>query len=128
MAIRVNALYGVYDADGGMRGELQYLWGAYVRNQHCSFCDITHSKVRRRPQWTEFVERCPVPFHALHLNELEPELAEFVKGKTPCVVSRTDSGYVSVLSDAQLRQCRGSVESFEVALDAALATSGLTFR
>ncbi len=121
----VNAFYGVYDADGGIKGELQYLWGAYIRHQHCSFCDITHSRVRRRPQWAEFVERCPVPFHALHLNELDPDLAEFVSGKAPCVVARTDSGYESVLNDAQLRQCGGSVERFEAALDAALATSGL---
>jgi len=121
----VNAFYGVYDADGGIKGELQYLWGAYIRHQHCSFCDITHSRVRRRPQWAEFVERCPVPFHALHLNELDPDLAEFVSGKAPCVVARTDSGYVSVLSDAQLRQCGGSVGRFEAALRAALATSGL---
>lgn len=125
MGMNVKALYGVYNADGGMKGELQYLWGAYVRNQHCSFCDITHSKVRRRPRWAQFVERCPVPFHALHLNELAPDLAEFVHGKAPCVLARTDSGYQLVLSDAQLHACGGSVEQFEATLTDALVTSGL---
>lgn len=125
MDTSLNALFGIYDADGGIRGELQYLWGAYVRNEHCSFCDITHSGVRRRPQWTQFVERYPVPFHALHLNELDPDLAEFVNGQAPCVIAGTDSGYLSVLSDAQLHDCGGSVERFEEALADALTTSGL---
>ena len=128
MGIHVTALYGVYDADGGIRGELRYLWGAYVRNQHCSLCDITHSKVRRRPQWTEFVSRCAVPFHALHLNELDPDVAAFVDGRAPCVIAQTESGYEFVLDDAQLRACAGSVEHFEAALAEALATGGLVLR
>jgi hypothetical protein len=123
--IEMNELYGVYDADGGIKGELRYLWGAYVRNQHCSFCEITHSKVRRRRQWSEFVSRCAVPFHALHLNELDSELAVFVAGQAPCVVAGTTTGFVTVLTDAELQECGGSVERFEAVLDEALTTLGL---
>jgi len=125
METGVNVLYGVYDADGGLAGEARYLWNAYVRNQHCSLCEITHSKVRRRREWAEFVARCGVPFHALHLNELDPELAAFVADDAPCVVAGTDDGFITVLSDTALQACDGSVARFEAKLDEALKTSGL---
>ena len=36
----INKLYGIYHADGGLVGELAYIFGKYTGNVHCSLCDI----------------------------------------------------------------------------------------
>ena len=46
----VNRLVGVYDADGGLLGEAAYVWGKVRGTRHCALCDITHRRVRRRPE------------------------------------------------------------------------------
>jgi hypothetical protein len=46
----VEELLGVYDADGGVRGELAYVWGRWRGGVHCSLCDITHTTWRRKQE------------------------------------------------------------------------------
>ena len=59
----VVELVGVYNADGGVAGEVRYVVGHLLGRAHCSLCDITHSPVRRKRAWDRMVGRtgCPVP-------------------------------------------------------------------
>lgn len=117
---------GVYDADGGLRGELAYLMGK-VRGHHCSLCDITHSPVRRRREWDSYVASLPVPFEAAHRNERDARIAEATSGREPCVVADcADGRVVLLLDDAALHQA-GTVEGLRVAVDAAMGREGLTW-
>jgi hypothetical protein len=101
----------VYDADGGLRGELAYVVGK-LRGAHCALCDITHSAVRAKPAFVELTCSLPVPVDVLHRNEQAPELAAFTAGIEPVVVAHTDGG-LEVLMDADaLDGCHGSVEAF----------------
>ena len=45
----IDRLTFVYDADGTLVGELRYWFGTLFGASHCSLCDITHSRWRRRP-------------------------------------------------------------------------------
>ena len=40
--MKVDTVWGVYHADGGIMGELRYVIGAVFQGNHCSLCDITH--------------------------------------------------------------------------------------
>ncbi len=59
---RVTTLFGVYDADATLWGEMSYWVGARLGVRHCGLCDITHdgSKITIRPtfskdqQWSFF--------------------------------------------------------------------------
>lgn len=95
----VVALTGVYDADGGLRGEAAYLWGK-LAGRHCALCDITHSPVRRRREWDAYVAGLPVPFDVVHRNERTPQVDRASAGHEPCVVAHLDSGEVVLLLDA----------------------------
>ena len=55
----ISELVGVYDADGGLRGEAAYLWGRLRGTTHCGLCDITHSSVRRKASWDRMVASLP---------------------------------------------------------------------
>lgn len=115
-------LLGVYDADGGLRGEAAYVIGRLLGRRHCSLCDITHSPVRRRPEWDAMVARLGVPFRLAHLNELSEAEAEAVtEVGAPTVLLRSDGRLRPLLDRAALEGAVGDVARFERLLVAALA-------
>ncbi|MAT61933.1 MAG: hypothetical protein CMH41_09880 [Micrococcales bacterium] len=116
-------IIGVYHADGGLVGEGKYFFGKFLGLAHCSLCDITHSPVRRKPEWDRMVQRLGVPVTLLHRNELSPELAQQVNQYgTPVVVARYENGKILplIMSDA-MDTLSGSVEAFETQLTSALS-------
>ena len=121
-------LVGVYDADGGLRGELAYLAGK-VQGRHCSLCDITHSPVRRRREWDAYVASLPVVFEALHRNERDEAVAvaAATTGCEPCVVAQTDDDRVVMLLDATALENARTVAGLADAITTALSREGLAW-
>jgi hypothetical protein len=111
---------GIYNADGGLAGELRYVVGHLLGTAECALCDITHSPVRRKPEWDRFVARLGIPFIVLHRNEMDAALTAAVHGETlPVVVAhRADGSITTALSAAELTELDGSVEGLERALAA----------
>lgn len=119
----IKRLVGVYRADGGLRGELRYLAGHYLRGQSCSLCEITHGRLRRKPAWDEAVSCLDIPFDLRHLNELDPDLRSFVGDDAAMVVAVTDTGYVTLLTNVELTKMGGDVSSFMALLQDRIRTS-----
>jgi len=109
-------LIGVYNANGGLAGELAYVSGKLMGTAHCSLCDITHGLVREKAEFKACKEALPVPLRTLHINEQEADLAAFTKGRTPCVVGRTAENFVILLDEEALEGCHKSVDAFAEAL------------
>ncbi len=109
----MDKLYGVYNADGGIMGELAYVWGKIRGTAHCALCDITHRGVSKKGEWKELESRLAVPIELLHINEQEPELAEFTSGLTPCVVGDYAGELRIIMNEEELEKCGKSVEKFE---------------
>lgn len=109
---------GIYNADGGVVGEIRYVFGHLFGSAECSLCDITHSPVRRKPEWDRMVASLGVPIVLLHRNELDDALDAAVRDiELPMVVAHHEDGSASVALNADdLRQLRGSVGEFERAL------------
>jgi hypothetical protein len=109
---------GIYNADGGVWGETRYLIGHLLGTTACSLCDITHSPIRRKPEWDAMVARLGVPLDVRHRNEIAPAEIDFVVGTgLPVVIAHHDDGTITaVLTDAQLHAVGGSVAEFESAL------------
>ena len=114
----VTELIGVYHADGGPLGEAKYVLGKLLGTAHCALCDVTHSPVRRKPQWDEMVTRLGLPVTLLHLNEQPPDVAAATRVTgTPVVLARQlDGALVSLLEPAALEKVGGSVAEFEGAI------------
>jgi hypothetical protein len=109
---------GVYDADGGLIGEARYVIGHLLGTADCALCDITHSPVRKKPEWDRMVARLGITVDLLHRNELDTRLSDAVRHVTLPVVlgHRADGTIAVVLSAAQLAEIGGSVDRFERAL------------
>ena len=117
----IIAYTGIYNADGGVVGEVRYLFGHLFGSVECWLCDITHSPLRRKPEWDRMVARTGVPMALRHRNELDERLEAAVRGVTlPVVVAHHSDGSTSVaLTADQLAALEGSVDGFEKALLAA---------
>jgi hypothetical protein len=108
----------VYNADGGIIGEVRYVIGHLLGMAECSLCDITHSPVRRKPEWDRMLAHLRVPVTVLHRNELDTSLLVAI-GQTPlpAVFAHHADGTITVaLSAERLGAIGGSVSEFERAI------------
>ena len=106
---------GIYNADGGLVGEVRYVVGHLLGTAECALCDLTHSPVRRKPEWDRFVDRLGIPFVVLHRNELDEALAAAISGHAlPVVLAHRSDGSITVaLTATQLAALDGSVAALE---------------
>ena len=111
---------GIYDADGGLAGEVRYIVGHLLGRAECSLCDITHSPVRRKPAWDRMVATLGVPFDLVHRNEVPAEYTAALEGvELPVVVAELDDGRIEVAVDAAtLAACDGDIDRFAAVLAA----------
>jgi len=103
---------GVYDAQGGVIGELAYFLGSIFAGRACSLCDITHGWIREKPHFKTRKSQLDVPMRLLHLNEQSSALAAFTRAHAPCVVGRHADGFAMVLTARELAELDGGVDAF----------------
>lgn len=118
----ITRLIGIYNADGGLVGEARYVVGHLLGLTSCSLCDITHSPLRRKPEWDAMVSSLDIPLTVLHRNELSPELTLWAGSLTlPLVVGLSESGNFSLVLDSEsLDTINGSITAFRRILTEAL--------
>jgi hypothetical protein len=119
-------LIGVYNADGGFKGELQYFFGHLIGTAECTLCDVTHSPIRRKPEWDKMVALLAADFSLgfslLHRNERSEKVASATTGREPCVLGEYADGNLTMLLDSvDLKAVKGDVKKFEKVLRARLA-------
>ena len=103
---------GVYDADGGVLGELKYVFGTIFAGRSCSLCSITHGLVREKPTFKALKHTLDIPLTLVHLNEQSEALRAWTDGQAPCVVGRSSSGFVMVFTSETLVEMAGDEKAF----------------
>lgn len=116
----------VYDADGGLVGEVRYVVGHLLGRAECSLCDITHGPVRRKASFDAFVAALEAEGHRVevhHRNEQREAQATASAGHLPCVLvaDRADGPWRVLVGADELRACGGDVDRFGEVVLAALA-------
>jgi hypothetical protein len=121
--MRIARYLGVYDADGGIVGELRYVVGHVLGTTECALCDITHSPMRRKRAWDAMVARLDAPFDLRHRNALTDIEQRALAGVVlPVVAAELADGTWTTLLDVEaLRACDGDVDTFAARLAAAVA-------
>jgi hypothetical protein len=110
----------VYDADGGIAGEISYVVGKLRGTSHCSLCDITHGVTGEKSAWRSCRAALGVPVDALHRNELDRAQRRAVDGKLPCVLARTEDGYERIVERDALEGCEGDVDRLRARIEEAI--------
>lgn len=123
----VVEVVGVYDADGGVLGEISFVIGHALGRTECGLCSVTHGPLRRKPQWDEMVAGLEIPLRLVHRNETSTgEQAAYAMTGLPAVLGvRADGTHTVLLGPTMLRAANGSVTQFAVGLQEALSTEGV---
>lgn len=126
MSERVVEVVGVYNADGGILGELAYVVGHALGRTECALCDVTHGGIRRRPEWDAMAAALPVPVRVVHRNETsEAERAAVAASGLPVVLgARADGTHTVLVPPERLATAHGSVEDVGEAIRRALDDEG----
>jgi hypothetical protein len=119
-------LIGVYNADGGVVGELKYFFGHLIGIAKCELCDITHSLIQRKASWdrlaSELKAEYGLDFALEHLNERSEAENKASAGREPCVLAEYPDGSLGMFLDRQeLRVVDGNVDRFAKLVRARLA-------
>ena len=114
-------LVGVYDADGGVIGEIRYVIGHLLGHAHCTLCEITHGPLRKRKVFTDLEQRSAVPIELRHRNEISAAERAACGDQLPCVLIETTEGIEILLGPDDLATAHGDVNVFEALLAEALA-------
>ncbi len=86
------ALVGIYDADGGIVGELKYAYGKVRGRAHCALCDITHGyNPLGKTSWKQALAESAVKIKMIHRNHADA--AQLAAAKSlPCLLKSTSGG------------------------------------
>ena len=117
MSKRITTLFGVYDADATLWGEMSYWVGARLGVRHCSLCDITHSLFKQKAIWNEQRDKLMkdhgVDFQAFHRNDQPEKVRLVINEQYPAVVAQDETGQLSIfMNDQEISQCEKSPEKF----------------
>ena len=111
-------LVGVYNADGGIVGELKYFFGHLIGIAKCELCDVTHSPIRRKVSFDKLAQDLNAEFgleiDLKHLNERTELEIRASSGQEPCVLAQYADGSLGMFLDrAELAMVKGDVAKFE---------------
>ena len=123
---KITTLFGVYDADATILGEMTYWIGARLGVRHCSLCDITHSLFREKANWqecqAELAVKCGVEFRAFHRDDQPDAVRNVIKGAYPAVVAQDEAGKFSLfMTSSEISSCGESPRYFLDAITDRLA-------
>ncbi|PHX60589.1 MAG: hypothetical protein CK552_05130 [Actinobacteria bacterium] len=107
---KIIILFGVYDADASIWGEMTYWIGARLGVRHCSLCDITHSLFREKENWkecqAELAAKYGVEFRAFHRDDQPDSVRNVINGAYPAVVAQDEVGKYSLfMSSSEISSC-----------------------
>ena len=123
----ITKLIGVYDADGTWWGEVSYWVGSLFGQAHCSLCEITHSRWRRRADWEECRLGLPVEFVTRHRDEMTDVVINLPDVKFPCVIAQTANSSMVLLSPEEIASCSGSASALVAKIERVVQEKGLSW-
>ena len=119
MPAPIDRLTFIYDADGTLLGEAKYWFGTLFGGDHCSLCDLTHSRLGKRRDFKECASRLDLPIEYFHRDDV-PADARAAAPRLPAVVGHTGGEARRLLGPEELGPLHGDLPAFEAALQAAV--------
>ena len=102
-------IFGIYDGDGSIFGEIKYFFAKHFLGKKCSLCDITHgNSIRGKIDWRKNLDQ----IEWLHRNDQTEEMRTLTRNHLPMVIRHSKGHYEILLSADDLAQCKGNYESF----------------
>tara|TARA_B100001778_G_C18353226_1_gene522944 strand:- start:308 stop:676 length:369 start_codon:yes stop_codon:yes gene_type:complete len=101
----------IYNANGGIFGEVKYFLAKLFRNKHCELCDITHVFAWKKKSWKEFEKLLGLQLEVIHLNNQNSKMEEITLDKTPCILLYKNNSYEILITSKELALCNSNVSN-----------------
>ncbi len=102
-------IFGIYDGDGTILGEIKYFFAKHFLGKECSLCDITHGdSFRGKTAWRNNLDQ----IEWLHRNDQTEEMSAFTRNHLPMVIRQSNGHFDILLSADDLAKCKGDYEIF----------------
>ena len=113
-----GTLIGVYNADGGIVGEITYVLGHLIGVRSCSLCDISHSPIKKKASFKDLEQHLlaehGIILRMVHLNERNELETKASEGREPCMLLEYPDQSISMFLDStDLKALSGSVSSLK---------------
>ncbi|MDE0231774.1 MAG: hypothetical protein OXI56_12310 [bacterium] len=109
--MKEEQIVGIYNADGGWKGELRYALGLISGGQHCSLCDITHGwNPLGRRDWKRACADAPFKLQLIHRDRASPAQRS-AAGALPAVLAGADDVWRVVVDAGELDRWNGDAEA-----------------
>ena len=109
--VNTEQVVGIYNADGGWRGELRYALGVISGGDHCSLCDITHGwNPLGRRDWKRACSEAPLDIKVIHRDRASPSQRE-AAGALPAVVAGANDGWRVLVGSGELDRWAGDADA-----------------
>ena len=113
-----GTLIGVYNADGGIVGELTYFFGHLIGVRSCTLCDISHSPIMKKSSFKalerHLLEEHGILVRMIHLNERNEREQKASEGRVPCMLLEYPDQSISMFLDStDLTALSGNVASLK---------------
>ncbi len=108
---------GIYNADGGLGGELRYVAGKLLGRGKCALCDITHGwNPMGSKSWKQACAVSDVELELLHRNEATAEQLAASSG-LPAILRRRDGQWSEAIPASEIAQYTGAPDALLERLD-----------
>jgi hypothetical protein len=120
-----GTLIGVYNADGGIVGELTYFFGHLIGVRNCTLCDISHSPIMKKSSFKALEQHLlaehRIRVRMIHLNERNQRELKASEGREPCMLLEYPDQSISMFLDStDLKALSGSVSSLKILISSRL--------
>lgn len=104
-------IVGIYNADGGWKGELRYALGLISGGEHCSLCDITHGwNPLGRRDWKRACSVAPFDLQLIHRDRASQSQRK-AAGTLPAVLAGANDSWRVVVDAGELHRWNGDAEA-----------------
>ena len=102
---------GIYDADGGLSGELRYVAGKLLGRGKCALCDITHGwNPMGSRSWKQACAMSDVELELLHRDEATDEQLAATTG-LPAILHRDDGQWSEIVPADEIARYVGAPDA-----------------
>lgn len=120
----IERLYLVWNADMSLMGGLAYVANRVRGIEACALCELTYDGLSEKADFKQCKQDIGLPVEGVYRNRMDPAQAAVAGDDFPCVLAKTSTGLVKLLSRIEIESCGGDLDRFADLLREAIDRNG----
>jgi|TARA_B100000085_G_scaffold245805_1_gene239187 hypothetical protein len=112
-------VFGIYNADGTLLGELGYVMAKLVGKRSCSLCDVTHGwNPFGKREWKRLCKSNLINIQLIHRDEATESQLE-AAGDLPSFITEAEDGWTQIMTSTQITKLKNQPDTIVMMLEEA---------